>query len=74
MFSYWPPSFWSVEYIDWLKSRINGKSMLVKMSQFDSSGDGFKNLLDYDMEDDQDEEEEKSECEPLGATFDPSGK
>ncbi|KAM9440336.1 uncharacterized protein Hap1MRO34_025594 [Clarias gariepinus] len=60
--------------MDWLQSRINGKLMLVKMSQFHSSGDGFKNLKDYDMEDDQDEEEETSECEPLGATADLSGK
>ncbi|XP_047665415.1 uncharacterized protein LOC113640209 isoform X3 [Tachysurus fulvidraco] len=43
---------------DWLHSQINGKYMLVQMSQPQSSGDGF----DFDTVDDE------SDCEIFGAT------
>ncbi|KAF4073284.1 hypothetical protein AMELA_G00257120 [Ameiurus melas] len=50
---------------DWLQSQTNGKRMLVRMSQLQSSGDGLKffQSTDEDMDDEPD-------CELFGATSD----
>ncbi|MCI4394601.1 hypothetical protein PGIGA_G00170780, partial [Pangasianodon gigas] len=48
--------------MDWLQSQINGKRMLVKMSQSHSSGDGLESFLFMD--------DDESDCELFGATSD----